>query len=93
MSRIKKRVLRCLACGRRIKENHPYVGVENLDNGTELHYQALPSCQMTGGQQVASKIEKGGVYVAHHYHVCDDEAPGLDCSGECFSGAPVHGRN
>ncbi len=82
-----KRTLRCVACARRIRPNHPHLGVVDLETGSEWAYHARPTCQLRAGQETAARLERGKVYVMRHYHVCGDEAPGADCSGGCFSGA------
>jgi hypothetical protein len=81
------RTLRCVACARRIRENHPHVGVVDLETGSEWAYHARPKCQLRAGRETATRIRQGKVYVMRHYHVCGDEAPGAHCSGGCFSGA------
>ncbi len=81
------RTLRCVACARRIRPNHPHIGVVDLETGSEWTYHARPRCQLRAGQETATRIRQGKVYVMRHYHVCGDEAPGADCSGGCFSGA------
>ncbi len=81
------RTLRCVACARRIRPNHPHLGVVDLTTGSEWTYHARPKCQLRAGQEPAARIRQGKVYVMRHYHVCGDEAPGADCSGGCFSGA------
>ena len=81
------RTLRCVACARRIRPNHPHLGVVDLTTGSEWTYHTRPKCQLRAGQETAARIQRGKVYVMRHYHVCGDEAPGADCSGGCFSGA------
>jgi hypothetical protein len=93
MGKIGKRTPICLACGKRIRDEHPYVGVEELESGQEMRYHARAECQMGAGEQLAALIKGGHVYVAHHYHVCGDENPTFGCSGGCFSGVPVFGSN
>ncbi len=82
------RVLRCVACARRIRDSHPYIGVEDLTTGSEFTYHTRPECMERAGQETAARLERGKVYVLHHYHssACSDERPGPDCSGGCFSG-------
>jgi len=80
------RVLRCLACARRIRERHPHLGVVDLETGSEWTYHARPRCQLRAGQEKAARLARGKVYVMRFYHACNDEVPGADCSGGCFSG-------
>jgi hypothetical protein len=80
------RTIRCVACARRVRENHPHLGVVDLETGSEWTYHARPKCQLRARQETATRIRQGKVYVMRHYHVCGDEAPGADCSGGCFSG-------
>jgi len=84
------RVLRCAGCARRIRGAQPYIGLIDYQSGKEITYHAHPKCQKRGAEEMASLIEKGRLYVLRHYHSsrCRDEAPGFDCSGGCFSGAP-----
>ncbi len=81
------RTLRCVACARRIRPNHPHLGVVDLETGSEWTYHARPNCQLKAGQETAARLERGKVYVMRRYHVCGDETAGFDCSGGCFSGA------
>jgi len=90
---IGKRTPVCLACGKRIRDEHPYVGVEELESGRELRYHARAECQMEGGQQMATMLERGKAYVVRHYHTCGDEENGFDCTCGCFTGEVVFGRN
>jgi hypothetical protein len=82
MSRPK--VIRCAACARRIRPAHPHIGVEDLATGEEFSYHAR--CQERCAEETAARMERGKVYVLHHYHsaLCPDESPGLGCSGGCF---------
>ena len=80
-----RRTIRCMACAKRIRANHPHIGVVDLTTGSEWTYHAWPKCQERTGQETAARIERGKVYVMRHYHVCDDEASGFDCSGGCFT--------
>ena len=89
----KKRVIRCAACTRRIRDHHPYIGLERYDTGREVAYHARDACQEAGAEQLAQMMKVGRIYVIHHYHVCGDEAGGFDCSGGCFSGQMALGRN
>jgi hypothetical protein len=79
--------IRCAACARRIRENHPHVGLEDYDTGKEIAYHARPRCQERAAAEMARYMERGKVYILHHYHVCGDERGGLDCVGGCFTGA------
>jgi hypothetical protein len=81
------RVLRCLACAKRIRERHPHVGVVDLETGSEWTYHARPRCMERAAKETLRRMERGRVYVLRHYHVCGDEVPGTDCSGGCFTGA------
>ncbi len=80
------RILRCLVCARRIRENPPHVGVVDLETGSEWTYHALPYCMERASQETAARLERGKLYVMHHYHTCGDETAGFDCSGGCFTG-------
>ncbi len=81
------RVIRCLACARRIRDNHPHVGVVDLTTGSEWPYHARPRCMERASQETAVRLERGSVYILRHYHTCGDEAAGFSCSGGCFAGA------
>ena len=78
------RALRCAACARRIRPHHPHVGVEDLATGVEFSYHAR--CQERCADETATRMERGKVYVLHHYHspLCPDESPGSGCAGGCF---------
>ncbi len=78
------RVLRCAACTKRIKVHHPHIGVEDLEAGREFYYHAR--CREALVRETASRLERGKVYVLHHYHSsrCPDKAPSWGCSGGCF---------
>ncbi len=80
------RVLRCAACTKRIKVHHPHIGVEDLQTGREFSYHATPRCQERAAEETAARLERGKVYVMHHYHSsgCPDKAPSWGCSGGCF---------
>lgn len=80
------RALRCAACTRRIRPNHPHLGVVDLATGSEWTYHARAKCQLKAGQETAARLERGRVYIMRHYHTCGDEASGFDCRGGCFSG-------
>ncbi len=84
------RVLRCAACARRIKPHHPHIGVEDLETGREFSYHVGPGCQERAAEETAARLERGKVYVLHHYHssTCPDKAPGFGCAGGCFD-APM----
>jgi hypothetical protein len=81
------RILRCAACHRRIKSHHPHIGVEDYETGKEFSYHARQSCQERAAQESAARLERGKVYILHHYHssACPDEVPGWGCSGGCFN--------
>jgi hypothetical protein len=80
------RVLRCAACTKRIKPHHPHIGVEDLQTGREFSYHARAGCQERAAQETAARLERGRVYILHHYHssTCPDERPGWGCRGGCF---------
>jgi len=86
------RILRCAACTRRIKPTHAHVGLIDLKAppGREISYHARPDCQQRGGEEMASHMQRGRVYVLRHYHAstCPDRAPSWGCSGGCFD-APL----
>ncbi len=84
MSRAK--LIRCAACTRRIRGHHPHIGVEDLQTGVEFAYHVRPRCQKRCAEETAARLERGKVYVMHHYHssACPDERPGFGCSGGCF---------
>jgi hypothetical protein len=79
-------ILRCAACTRGIKPHHAHIGLIDHENGREVSYHALSSCQQRGMQEVASHLERGRLYILRHYHAstCPDEAPGWGCAGGCF---------
>ena len=81
-----KVVIRCAACTRRIRDHHSYVGVEDLATGKEVCFHARPRCQGVGARHMSAMLERGRVYIMHHYHVCGDEAAGFGCAGGCFTG-------
>ncbi len=85
--------LRCAACARRIRPHHPRIGVEDYDTGVEFSYHARPECSKRAAEDMHVMMKGGGLYLLHHYHVCDDAEPDFDCSGGCFSGGVVMGRN
>jgi hypothetical protein len=93
VSKYGKRTRVCLACAKRIRREHPYVGIKDLENKRELRYHASSECQLACAEQLEAIMERGAVYVIHHYHTCGYEEAGFDCSGGCFSGAPVFGVN
>ena len=78
--------VRCAACTRRIRDNHPHIGVVDVISGKEICYHARPACQRRAALETAARIERGRIYALRHYHVCNDEASGFDCGGGCFSG-------
>jgi hypothetical protein len=82
-------VRRCVACARRIRTHHAYIGVEDYGTGVEFAYHARPECQERAAQDTAARMRGGKVIGLHHYHVCGDEAAGFNCAGECFTGGPV----
>jgi len=84
------RALRCAACTRRIRGSHAHVGLIDVESGREISYHVHPDCQKRGAEEMASFLDHARVYILRHYHSsrCRDEAPGFDCSGGCFSGAP-----
>jgi hypothetical protein len=88
-----RRVIRCAGCTRRIRDNQPHIGIVDYDTRREIAYHARPECQKRAAEEMSAILEAGKVYIIHHYHVCGDEAPGFDCSGGCFSGAVILGRN
>ena len=81
------RVIRCMACARRIRPNHPHLGVVDLTTGSDWTYHARPRCMEAATRETAARLERGRVYVLRHYHTCGDEAACFDCSGGCFTGA------
>jgi hypothetical protein len=87
------RPLRCASCARRIRDNHPHVGVEDYATGVEAAYHARPECQERAAEDLHRMLERGSLYILSHYHVCPDEDPDFDCSGGCFAGGVVVGRN
>ncbi len=80
------RTIRCVACARRIRPNHPHIGVEDCETGAEWTYHARPKCQQRATEETAARLAPGRVYVVHHYHTCGDEGAGFECRGGCFSG-------
>jgi hypothetical protein len=78
----KTQVLRCAAYCKRIRDHHPHIGVEDYDTGVEFTYHAR--CQERATEETAARMQRGKVYLLHHYHVCNDENPGYGCSGGCF---------
>ena len=84
-------VLRCAACARRIRTHHPHIGIEDLETGGEFTYHARTGCQEIAVRETAARLERGKVYVMHHYHssACPDEHPGFGCAGGCFSTVAV----
>lgn len=83
------RIIRCLACAKRIRPAHAHVGVVDLETGAEWSYHARPRCMERASQETAARLVRGKVYVLRHYHVCDDETAGFACRGGCFSEAPL----
>jgi hypothetical protein len=83
---VSTRTIRCVACARRIRASHPHIGVEDYDTRAEFNYHARPECQERAMEETEARIQRGKVYMVHHYHVCGDEAAGFDCRGGCFSG-------
>jgi hypothetical protein len=82
---VRNRILRCVACGKRIRNNQPHIGVLDHETGVEFTYHARPKCQERAMQETAVRIESGKVYFLHHYHVCGDEASGFSCIAGCFA--------
>ena len=82
------RIIRCVACARRIRANHPHIGVLDYQTGVEFTYHARPKCQERALQETVTRLERGKVHVLRYHHVCHDEGPGFDCSGGCFDGFP-----
>jgi hypothetical protein len=80
-----RKIIRCVACSKRIKPYHPHIGVEDYESGVEFTYHARAGCQQRAAEETAARLERGKVYMVHLYHVCKDEAPGYDCSGGCFA--------
>jgi hypothetical protein len=80
------RTLRCVACARRIRPNHPHLGVVDLETGSEWTYHARPRCQLRAGQETAARLQRGKVYGMRYFHTCGDETAGFSCRGGCFSG-------
>jgi hypothetical protein len=80
------RILRCAACTKRIKPHHPHVGVEDLETGREFSYHAREDCQGRAVLETAARLERGRVYILHHYHSsrCPDARAGFGCVGGCF---------
>jgi hypothetical protein len=68
-----------------MKPHHSHIGVEDLATGEEFSYHAR-RCQERAALETAARMERGKVYVMHHYHSsrCPDESPGLGCAGGCF---------
>jgi len=93
MDTIGKRTAVCLACGKRIRDEHPNIGVEDMSTRSELLYHASVECQIAAAEQLDKMMRGGGLYVINHYHACGDGEHGFDCVGGCFSGAEVLGRN
>jgi hypothetical protein len=93
MDKTENRTPVCLACARRIRDDQPYIGIEDTRTGREMRYHGLADCQMVAAGQFGRMMEGGAVYVIHHYHICGDEENGLDCAGGCFSSEMVLGRN
>jgi len=85
--------LRCAACSRRIRANHPHIGIEDYESGSEVCYHARSECQERAAEDMHAMMERGKVYFINHYHVCEDADSGWNCSGGCFSGGLVVGRN
>jgi hypothetical protein len=87
----RRRILRCAACTKGIKPHHPHIGVEDLTTGEEYSYHARPGCQEHVLEETAVRLERGKVYVMHHYHssACPDKAPGFGCTGGCFATSPT----
>lgn len=83
------RVLRCVACTRRIRDHHPHIGVVDLETGSEWTYHARPRCQERAAQETAARLERGKVYMLNHYHVCDDETAGAVASRAWTSRRPA----
>ena len=88
-----ERVLRCAGCTRRIRAGHPHIGLVDGATGKEIAYHARPECQERGAQDMQAMLERGKLYLLHHYHVCGDEDSGFTCSGGCFSSDVIVGRN
>ena len=84
--RRRRKQSRCVACARRIRDNHPHLGVVDPEVGSEWTYHAKPRCQQRAIQETAARLQRGKVYIMRCYHVCGDKAPGFDCPGGCFSG-------
>jgi hypothetical protein len=80
------RVLRCLACARRIRERHPHLGVVDLETGSEWTYHARARCMEVASRETVARLERGRLYILRHYHTCSDERAGFECRGGCFSG-------
>ncbi len=80
------KLLRCSGCARRIRAHHPHIGVEDLETGAEFSYHAKRSCQKRCAEETAARLERGKVFVMHHYHssACPDETPDFGCAGGCF---------
>ncbi len=87
------RAIRCAACARRIRPHHPHIGIEDLETGQEITYHARTGCQEIAARETVARLERGKVYVMHHYHAahCPDERPDFGCAGGCFdtSSAPA----
>jgi hypothetical protein len=62
------RLLRCAACSRRIRENHPHIGVLDFLSGDEVSYHAHAACQERASENLHRMIERGCLYVLNHYH-------------------------
>lgn len=79
----------CEACNRRIRREHPHIGVIDVGTGKETNYHA--SC--TTAAAITPVVETigngGGVFTLRHHHVCGDEQHGFDCSGGCFRSLAV----
>jgi hypothetical protein len=81
-----RKIIRCVACARRIRDSHPHIGVEDLATGVEFNYHARPACMRRAVEETARRTRRGTVYIWHHYHVCGDYASGFRCRGGCFAG-------
>src|SRR5215208_1400879 len=81
--------VKCSACKRRIRDNHPYVGLEDYDTGKERAYHAKPACQEALSETISRAAGTGKLLLVHHYHTCGDEASGYECYAGCFSSAEV----
>ena len=74
----------CVACARRIRPQHPCVGLRDRQTSVELRYHGHSGCWAAMIAETARRLEAGKLYVLTYYHPLFCNASGPNCSAGCF---------